>query len=192
MRYDCAQLLTDYIDMGKRLFKAASEPGKSPHFIAGDLFSDGFLNPEAPQSESLPNLRELTNLTPLIGRVRVLSASSLFHLFSESHQQILAMRLFPLLVHSKPGSMFLGSHVALPEKGFGESRPNTSWRMFCHSPESWRELWEEVGCHYGQKVSVQTQLLETKRPRLWASSQETKPVLAYHLRWSVRITQRIL
>jgi hypothetical protein len=78
-------------------------------------------------------------LTPLQGHVAVIHASSLFHLFDEARQLQLA-QAFASLLSPLPGSLILGMHVGLAEKGF-RSRPNSDHKMFCHSPETWRELW---------------------------------------------------
>ncbi len=49
------------------------------------------------------------------------------------------------LLSPEPGSMIFGSHVGRYEKGFRSERASKSIQrrnMFCHSPESWRALWD--------------------------------------------------
>ena len=77
----------------------------------------------------------LTSLTPLQGHVSAIHASSLFHLFEEVKQLELGKRLASLL-SPVPGSLLFGAHVGLPEKGIRNGN------KFCHSPESWKELWD--------------------------------------------------
>lgn len=73
----------------------------------------------------------------LQGHISAIYASSFFHLFNEERQLELAKRL---LTHTK-GSIIFGSHVALLEKGYAGAEDD-EWKMFCHSPESWKELWD--------------------------------------------------
>lgn len=47
------------------------------------------------------------------------------------------------LLSPRPGSVIFGSHGGRPEKGMRtEFQNHTGSVMFCHSPESWRELWD--------------------------------------------------
>ncbi|KAJ7740918.1 hypothetical protein DFH07DRAFT_870196 [Mycena maculata] len=91
-----------------------------------------FLEPGAPVAvPELPPLTSLTCLTPLRGHVSVIHISL-----------ALGGLLSPL-----PGSVILGCHVSQRWKGLGERLRVSSVvgrRMFCHSPGSWRELWEAV------------------------------------------------
>ena len=115
-------------------------------FVAGDAFDIEFIAPCAPfhrvPDGDVPALNSLTSLTPLQGRVSVIFASSLFHLFDEEKQYQLATRVATLL-SPLPGSMIFGSQGGRPEKGIRheEVRTNNGHRMFCHSPDSWSELW---------------------------------------------------
>lgn len=43
--------------------------------------------------------------------------------------------------------MIFGSHAGAEEKGNAYGTPGVSGKlitMFCHSPESWKELWESI------------------------------------------------
>jgi hypothetical protein len=187
----------DYLDLGKKIFKESSKPSKAPTFLAGDLFSDSLLNIDGRRLDTQPDVRKLTSLTPLLGHVRAIGASSLFHLFNEQQQYTLAKRLFALLDITKSGSMLLGSHVGLAAKGIRENRQGklfrTDWGMFCHSPESWKELWFEIAGQHGKKVEVRTELIDLQS--IWASKGGGKPKqgagsetpVDFLLRWSVVI-----
>ena len=52
--------------------------------------------------------------------------------------------------------MLIGVHGGLREKGFW--RPMQGVSMNCHSPESWREMWERIFGEAGVKVEVQARL----------------------------------
>ena len=134
-------------------------------FIPGDAFDDAFLKASPPAvavpSDPAPVLSELTTLTPLSGRLAAIHASSFFHLFSEEKQLDMAKRLASLL-SSEPGSMIFGGHVGLPEKGHRDRKNSHQIFMFCHSPESWKDLWENQVFAPGQ-VKVEAILKDSVR-----------------------------
>ena len=71
----------------------------------------------------------------------VIHTSSFFHLFSEEQQLELAQKMAGLL-SPVPGSTIFGMHAGLAEKGFSkEGNRRTGGPLFCHSPDSWKELW---------------------------------------------------
>jgi hypothetical protein len=127
--------------------------------------------PNTPRPDSLQNLK---SLTPLQGHVSVIHASSLFHLFDEEGHITLAKRLASLL-SSEPGSVICGCHRGAPVKTITSDL--MGYTMVCHSPESWRELWD--GQIFGKgKVKVDAVITNTKRDDL---HRET----FYMLYWSV-------
>ncbi|KAJ7895300.1 hypothetical protein B0H13DRAFT_2524049 [Mycena leptocephala] len=145
-----SDILPDFWNIGHELFK--STPESIPVvFLAGDALDANFLEPVAPVpassevTDSPPPLTSLTCLTPLCGHVSVIHISFVFHLFPEDEQLRLAQALGGLL-SPLPGSVILGCHVAQRWKGLGPRLRVSSvgHRMFCHSPESWREMWEAV------------------------------------------------
>lgn len=72
---------------------------------------------------------------------KCISVFSFFHLFDEEDQLKLAGRLADL-ISCAPGSVILGAHRMKPTAGRCENSRIGS--IFCHSPESWRSLWEET------------------------------------------------
>lgn len=117
------------------------------------------------QPEPQPDLATLTSLNPLHGRVSAIHASSFFHLFDEEKQAHLAYALGWLL-SPLPGSMIIGSHSGAPEKGLRTDKVEGddgvecgSLTMFCHSPESWTELWDGQVFKKGT-VKVEAKLVE--------------------------------
>lgn len=123
------------------------------------MFDPDFLSLHEPftkEPQSLvPDIKSLESLNGLQGHVSAIHSASLFHLFSEDKQLQLA-RTLAGLVSPRPGSVIFGCHIAQPMKGFLEERLSSgSLRMFCHSPDSWRELWDgQVFAHGTVKVSA--------------------------------------
>ncbi|KAJ6466925.1 hypothetical protein C8R45DRAFT_1020477 [Mycena sanguinolenta] len=136
-------------NLGHELFQSTPETFPVA-FLAGDALDADFLEPTAPLDspsevpDFVPSLSSLTSLTPLCGHVSVIHITAVFHLFFEPQQMQLARALAGLLSPA-PGSLILGSHIGRRTKGFNKRAIGSGGHhMFCHSPESWRELWEEV------------------------------------------------
>lgn len=173
----------DFWRLGHRLFNSAPESFPVP-FVPGDAFDQDFLKQVPPFYEvpetSAPQLSALTALTPLLGHVSAIHASSLFHLFDEERQFQLARSLGGLL-SPQPGSLIFGQHNARPEKGFRVEQGElgrTGAYMFCHSPETWTELWDGDIFDKGT-VKVDVELKETHRRDLVPGAK------LYDLDWSV-------
>ncbi|KAH9933312.1 uncharacterized protein B0H18DRAFT_1101993 [Fomitopsis serialis] len=146
--------------LGHRLFKSSTDSFPVP-FIGGDAFDPAFLQTAPPvyaaQSTPAPTLSKVTTLTMLQGHVSAIHASSLFHLFDEEKQLVLARAFASLL---------------------SPIRVST----FCHSPESWKEMWESV---FGpDQVKVETELQEVDSEANIAPAATNR---RYHmLVWSVK------
>ncbi|CDO77885.1 hypothetical protein BN946_scf184838.g2 [Trametes cinnabarina] len=162
-----SDLHAKYWDLGHKLFRTTTEsfPAK---FVSGDVFDPAHLAivPPfyAPPADPLPDLSTLTSLNPLRGHVSAIHTSSFFHLFNEEKQAHIAHAIGGLL-SPEPGSMILGTHAALPEKGtrstliaIGTDGQST-FNLFAHSPESWTELWDGEVFKKGT-VKVATKLIE--------------------------------
>ncbi|KAF5327167.1 hypothetical protein D9619_004544 [Psilocybe cf. subviscida] len=184
-------------DYGHELFKSNSKTFPAG-FVAGDIFDPSTLAPRGAyidstdidtiSSERLAPLQDLTSLTPLLGNVSAIHTASFFHLFSEEKQLDLARRVSSLLV-PKPGSIIFGSHFALPEMGF-RSEGGREWKMFCHSPETWKDMWLEVfDCGDGkgaERVRVDTQMFRVPIQGLWVTyTQLSDKSEVWIMRWSV-------
>ncbi|GLB41661.1 hypothetical protein LshimejAT787_1002610 [Lyophyllum shimeji] len=170
-----SDLHQEFWNYGHELFR--STPTTFPAtFIGGDAFDSAFLaprkpfySPEEPAPLTQP-LRSLTSLTPLRGHMSTIHASSFFHLFDEPQQLELARRLATLLSAS-PGSMIFGVHGGRPEKGLRTEALNSAGKyMFCHSPETWRDLWDGVVFKKGT-VKVECGLHPMERPDLPAAPE---------------------
>ncbi|TFY65281.1 hypothetical protein EVJ58_g2062 [Rhodofomes roseus] len=160
-----SDLHPEYWDLGHKLFKTTANEFPA-HFLGGDAFDPTFLQSgpvlDSPPATPAPALTSLKTLTPLNGHVSVIHASSFFHLFTEEKQLELARKLAGLL-SPVPGSMIFGMHAGLPEKGLWTERSamRNGQQMFCHSPESWRGLWDGNVFAKG-KVKVQVALKEAR------------------------------
>ena len=189
-RLDCLPVfvLAEFADLGHKLFKTTQE--KYPiAFVAGDVFDSKHLDvvpPLAfahestrPSEDPIPDLRSLTSLNALHGRVFAIHASSFFHLFDQEKQLYLAHALAGLL-SPEPGSVIFGMHLGNPEKGFIASMEGGDYQIFCHSPESWTQLWD--GLVFGRgMVNVQAKLVEVEMKEPDMPQTRTVAVLV----WSV-------
>ena len=94
---------------------------------------------DSPPVTTAPDLRNLTSLNPLRGHVSAIYASAFFHLFPQDAQLRVARALAGLL-SPEPGSMIFGKQIGLPENEHSDvSSPR---RQFCHTSQSWSELWD--------------------------------------------------
>ncbi|KAF9466489.1 hypothetical protein BDZ94DRAFT_170819 [Collybia nuda] len=155
-------------DLGHELFRTTPTTFPVP-FVPGDAFDPAHIAPREPfyQRPEIPHrpLDELTSLTPLQGHISAIHASAFFHLFDESKQLELA-RILATLLSPLPGSLIFGLHGGKPQKGFRtEVKNNAGSYMFCHSPESWRELWDGPVFRKGS-VRVDAGLHKVERPDL--------------------------
>ncbi|TFK40030.1 hypothetical protein BDQ12DRAFT_711486 [Crucibulum laeve] len=161
-----SDLRKEFWEHGHQLFR--STPTTFPvSFVGGDAFE--LIAPHAPFYEELKtarpvDLQGLTSLTPLQGHVSAIHASRLFHLFDEERQLELA-RLFGSLLSPLPGSVIFGIHGGYPKKGLRVIAIGEEVKMFCHSPESWKELWDGQVFRKGS-VRVETRLEKVSRKDL--------------------------
>ncbi|KAJ7088586.1 hypothetical protein C8R44DRAFT_819074 [Mycena epipterygia] len=181
-----SDLRPDFWNLGHELFRTTPETFPIA-FLAGDALDTTFLEPSEPVTSAseitvpAPSLASLTCLTPLRGYVSAIHISSVFHLFFEPQQLQLARALAGLL-SPVLGSVIFGSHVGRRAKGFRTEALCSGGHMFCHSPESWREMWEEVF----PKGSVRVEAaLKTRVISDISSRENTSSVDAGMLTWSV-------
>lgn len=144
---------SEFIDLGYELFRDREK--SRIKFIAGDIFNPKFLDITA--DKGLPSspvpLTELSDsLQPLLHSISSIHAGSLFHLFDEPTQFKLAEQM-AFALSTRSGATIFGSHGALPKKGvianLDSNDSNPSDGMFCHSPESWTEMWRQVWEKHG-------------------------------------------
>jgi hypothetical protein len=125
----------------------------------------------------------VNTLTELRGHISVIHASSLFHLFDEEKQFELGKRLAALL-DPRPGSIIFGSHAGMPVKGSCQGIYLRT--VFCHSAESWTQMWEEQIFEKGQvKVNTVLRDITTIFEKLGGRVPTEEGAKFYLLDWSV-------
>ncbi|THV02798.1 hypothetical protein K435DRAFT_652479 [Dendrothele bispora CBS 962.96] len=131
----------EFWNLGHELFR--STPATFPAaFVPGNLFDPSFLPDKVLYPASRihqTSLHTLKSLAPLQRHVSVIHASSLFHLFDAPQQRLLARKLVTLL------SLTAGSVIFGMQQGNyveGEVVNPRQERVYLHSPDSWKELWE--------------------------------------------------
>ena len=159
-------VLAEFADIGHKLFRTTQEAYPIA-FVPGDAFDAKHLDvvpplasahePTGPPEGSALNLGSLTSLNPLHGRVFAIHTSSFFHLFSEASQLHVARALAGLL-SPEPGSVVFGVHLGKADKGSIPSSMDEDRQIFCHSPESWAQLWDGVVFEKGV-VNVKAELV---------------------------------
>ncbi|KAA1474305.1 hypothetical protein DENSPDRAFT_882696 [Dentipellis sp. KUC8613] len=143
-----SDLHSQFMDLGHELFRTTPETLPIT-FIPGDIFDPAHLDAVPPftvthpPTQPRPNLpsHALTSLNPLRGHVSAIHASAFFHLFTADQQRAIAHKVAALLA-PQPGSVIFGDHMGLRAPGFFVNDEAPGWRIFCHSPESWAQLWD--------------------------------------------------
>ena len=109
-------------------------------------------------AQAPPELRSLTSLTPLQGRVSAIFAGAFFHLFDEA-KQLQGARQLASLLSPLPGSVIFGAHSTMLVNGMRGT--SGGFEVFCHSPESWKEVWDGIVFEKGTvSVEVGVKLIE--------------------------------
>jgi len=178
----------DFWKYGHQLFK--STPDTFPvAFISGDVFDSSFIFQRGPflsmtdvEGTIIPPLNTLSSFDPVQGKISAIHISSFFHLFPEDRQLKLA-RIVSSLLSPEKGSVIFGQHVARPVKGYGDG--DSTFERFCHSPESWTQMWVEdvfggEDKDGNNRVKVDTELLRTARTSMTDHSEKV-----WLLSWSV-------
>ncbi|KAI0697091.1 hypothetical protein C8T65DRAFT_813953 [Cerioporus squamosus] len=175
-------VVPEFWELGHRLFNTTAETFPVP-FVCGDIFDPSFLAPSAPAytppPSPAPSLSSVRTLTELRGHVSAITICAVFHVFETEEAQLRLARALASLLSPAPGSMIVGLHNGLPEKGWWHGQ---TFHMFCHSPASWAEMWDGVVFKKGT-VRVDARLVEkhTRVMQAGAESVRTTSVLE----WSV-------
>ncbi|KAJ5632388.1 hypothetical protein N7490_008727 [Penicillium lividum] len=134
-----SDLHQSFFDIGYDLFQDR-ETLKST-FIASDIFDDN--------SALVEDLR---------GKIDIVNAASLFHLFSWDQQVVLAKRIVSL-VHAQPGSLIIGRQIGCYDPISPLAKENMP-RPYRHNVETWKMLWEQVQAETGTEWEVDAWLEE--------------------------------
>lgn len=126
-----ADLRPEFIDVGYALFRDEQTFPRAEHFVApADVFD-------------FSSSSELSKRCD--GRVGILHACAIFHLFSLEQQRVVAKRCLQLLDPRGRGGRVLicGAQVGNVNAGEYPTRRRDGSR-FRHNGDSWRKMWEEV------------------------------------------------
>ena len=155
-------------------------------FVEGDILDFSFLEPqgpftlESPATTPTPSLKTLTSLNPLRGHVSAIYTASFFHLFSEQDQLCIAKKLASLL-SPESGSMILGAHLGHHVKGL-LIRGTDDHTKFCHSPESWKVMWDDIFGKGKVEVKARLRVSAVKVSEFFADTQHSRGSM---MEWSV-------
>ena len=138
-----SDLKGEFLELGHEMFGTTPETFPA-HMLQADVFDPASLAPSKPVYEPvqrIANVKDAKTLNDLRGQVSVLHASKLFHLFEEEKQFELAKQLAALL-SAESGSVICGAQGGYHTKGKRTTKTwSTEFEYFCHSPESFEELW---------------------------------------------------
>ncbi|KAM7219256.1 hypothetical protein V8F06_005425 [Rhypophila decipiens] len=107
-----------FLELGNDLFR---DGGETITFLAGDMIAD----------ENDHHSLEILN-----GRMDIIHAAAIFHLFERDNQIKAAKRMVGFLNPGNPNVMVFGSNGGPKTDG---------WERYVLDRDAWRELWEEVG-----------------------------------------------
>ncbi|KAJ9639269.1 hypothetical protein H2204_003880 [Knufia peltigerae] len=123
-----ADLKPEFIEMGYELFNDPDTLPRQKHFVSpADVFD---------QSPS-------ANLAVCDGKVGILHASAVFHLFDLPGQKRMARRCLKLLDQRRGRVLLCGAQVGNVDPGEAP-RVTTKGTRYRHDGDSWRRMWEEV------------------------------------------------
>lgn len=125
-----------FLDLGFDLFKDRDTFGGK--FLAGDLLS--------PDDDSLDEIN---------GKVDIIHAAALFHLFDWEDQVTLGARLVNFFNKNSSNAMVVGRQIGTlypPDRATYKQQDGPHW--YRHNLETWQELWDEIGDNTGTKWKV--------------------------------------
>ena len=131
-----SDLKKDFWDFGYEMFLDKSS--LQTHFVQADIF------------DADSQLKELD------GMIDIVNAASFFHLFGRDEQVKAAKRVVQLL-KPKAGSLIIGRQGGRADAG-GIVHEGKLMTAFWHNPDSWMELWKQVGQETSTEWKVEAAL----------------------------------
>ncbi|KAF9446314.1 hypothetical protein P691DRAFT_213464 [Macrolepiota fuliginosa MF-IS2] len=137
-----------------------------PFLLVSCLVTSTLIEPREPfysrpLTAGLSDLRTLESLTPLRGHILTIHASSFLHLCSTKRNNFYWGNSLPPRCPQR--SIIFGSHGGRAVKGLRTEVINArGGHSFCHSPESWKELWDGEIFEKGS-VRIEAKLIEHER-----------------------------
>jgi hypothetical protein len=105
-------LRQEFLDLGNRLYRNSW----GIKFFTSDIFEVSYSSPNNSPTDDAASLSDIHSLSQLHGRITHFYAGALFHLFNETTQYALALRVAHLLKRV-PGAIIFGRHQGLSEAG---------------------------------------------------------------------------
>ncbi|KAH9467428.1 hypothetical protein MJO29_005879 [Puccinia striiformis f. sp. tritici] len=141
---------SEWKPLGYKLFGDSDRP--IPYFL-GNILEPKVLDvTDITKVDTMSlDLHSLKNLNPLKGKAKFITLNQLFHFFDEAGQRKLAERC-ALLLSDEAGSSIFGMQIGGVKKGL------ESHKMFVHSVETWKELWESILAP--RKIKVVSELVD--------------------------------
>ena len=131
---------SDFWGYGHQLFKSTPETFPVA-FIQGNVFDPAFISLRGPflsvadvKETATPPLNTLSSVILLQDKISAIHMS-FFHLSMRTVSCISS------LLSPKKGSVIFSQHVGMPVKGLRDEVMYNGLNMFCHSPESWMQMW---------------------------------------------------
>jgi SAM-dependent methyltransferase len=132
-----SDLRHEFVDLGYELFRDKEGEGGKINWHLANVFDD-----------------EDVAWKQLAGKISIIYTGSFFHLFDRDEQLAAAKRVVSLL-KPEAGVLLLGRQVGNEEPGdFDASGYIGEKKRYRHNPQSWKELWDEVGEATGTKWKV--------------------------------------
>ncbi|KAI0084617.1 hypothetical protein BDY19DRAFT_521616 [Irpex rosettiformis] len=173
-------LRQEFLDLGYRLYG----PSRDINFFTSDIFEIPYPVPKAAPADDTP-FSSVKDLLQLRGRITHFYTGALFHLFDESTQYALALRVAELLKR-EPGGVVFGRHQGLVEAGY--INDHLGRNRYGHSETSWLLLWKKVFSEIEssefaeQHVVVNAQLTSGFASHIFQARTQT-----HMLVWSVKL-----
>ena len=121
------------IDIGYDMFCDRDSLGAT--FIIGDM-----IDPED------------SRISQLVGEVTLVQADSFFHLFNWTQQLYIGKRVVSFLKPGTKNAVIFGRQAGTLKRGV---LPSDGYSPYLHNPESFQQLWDEVGNMTGTRWAVQ-------------------------------------
>ncbi|CCM03426.1 uncharacterized protein FIBRA_05557 [Fibroporia radiculosa] len=151
-------LRQDFIDLG---FKLYSDGETCPiHFFTSDIFNCPVEFEFGRDPSAITPGARITELAQLTGSLTHIYVGALFHLFDESTQYAIALRLASLLKR-RSGAVIFGRHRGLEQEGMIDDHLGRI--RYGHSERSWPVMWRKVfGEAEGDEFATSRVLVEAK------------------------------
>ncbi|KAH9467414.1 hypothetical protein Pst134EA_011060 [Puccinia striiformis f. sp. tritici] len=141
---------SEWRPLGYKLFRDSDRP--IPYFLGNILEPQVLDVTDITKVDTMSlDLHSLKNLNPLKGKAKFITLNQLFHFFDEAGQRKLAERC-ALCLSDEAGSSIFGMQIGGVKKGL------ESHKMFVHSVETWKELWESILAP--RKIKVVSELVD--------------------------------